>query len=320
MAKKLFVVIAILSSAIFTEAQVPTTTYPPVDVPPPFKPEWAIDLSQVPNAPIVPKNKVGSDCLANDPFCDWSCTNCINQTTDYDRCPDKNVWGITYDDDHLKAKNVKATFFIVGSRVTENPDILKRTFNEGHQLGVHTWSHTQLTTQTNEEIIAEIKWTEQIIKETVGVTPRFMRPPYGDIDNRVRGVLALLGYKVVIWDHDTDDWKSTYAGFVPDSITTDFTEWAKNTTATTGHISLEHDLYPIAAKMAIPSLDIVLGANFQVEQVAKCVSESPYREFIGFPGDNSTSPTPAITTSAMTPTTATASTATPISSPKPYNV
>ncbi|CAJ0760150.1 7085_t:CDS:1, partial [Entrophospora sp. SA101] len=145
-----------------------------------------------------------------------------------------------------------------------------------------------------------------------------MRPPYGDIDNRVRGVLALLGYKVVIWDHDTDDWKSTYAGFVPDSITTDFTEWAKNTTATTGHISLEHDLYPIAAKMAIPSLDIVLGANFQVEQVAKCVSESPYREFIGFPGDNSTSPTPAITTSAMTPTTATASTATPISSPKPY--
>lgn len=115
MAKKLFVVIAILSSAIFIEAQAPTA-YPKVDVPPPYRPEWAVDLSKVPNAPIVPKDKVGSDCIDNDPFCNWSCTNCINKTIDYDHCPDKNVWGITYDDgpseytpailDYLKAKKM----------------------------------------------------------------------------------------------------------------------------------------------------------------------------------------------------------------------
>ncbi|CAJ0871588.1 7011_t:CDS:2, partial [Entrophospora sp. SA101] len=103
------------------------------------------------------------------------------------------------------------------------------------------------------------------------------------------------------------DWKSTDPGFVPESITAKFTEWVKDTNATTGHISLEHDLYPISSKMAPPSLDIVLGAKFQVEQVAKCVSESPYREFTGFPGDNSTSPSPAISSTsasvAMTPTT-----------------
>nr|CAG8477313.1 145_t:CDS:2 [Entrophospora candida] len=258
MTKNLFVVIAILSSAIlpiFIEAQ-GFTGYPAVDVPPPMKEEWKLDLSNVPNAPIVAKNKVGTDCPANDPFCNWSCTNCVNNKTDYIQCPDK----------------------------------------------------TALTTQTNEEIIAEIKWTEQIIKQVTGATPIFMRPPYGDIDDRVRSVLTLLGYKVVIWDLDTDDWKSsTDPGFVPESITAKFTEWVKDTTATTGHISLEHDLYPISSKMALPSLDIVLGANFQVEQVAKCISESPYREFTGFPGDNSTSPSPAISSTsasvAMTPTT-----------------
>ncbi|CAJ0648475.1 5791_t:CDS:2 [Entrophospora sp. SA101] len=310
MTKNLFVVIAILSSAIlpiFIEAQ-GFTGYPAVDVPPPMKEEWKVDLSNVPKAPIVAKNKVGEDCPAKDPFCNWSCTNCVNNKTDYIQCPDKIVWGITYDDgpseytpkilDYLKEKNVKATFFIVGSRVTENPEILNRTYNEGHQIGVHTWSHTSLTTQTNEEIIAEIKWTEQIIKQVTGATPNFMRPPYGDVDDRVRSVLTLLGYKVAIWDLDTDDWKSTDPGFVPESITAKFTEWVKDTNATTGHISLEHDLYPISSKMAPPSLDIVLGAKFQVEQVAKCVSESPYREFTGFPGDNSTSPSPAISSTS----------------------
>ncbi|CAJ0648477.1 5793_t:CDS:2 [Entrophospora sp. SA101] len=282
-----------------------------------MKEEWKVDLSNVPKAPIVAKNKVGEDCPAKDPFCNWSCTNCVNNKTDYIQCPDKIVWGITYDDgpseytpkilDYLKEKNVKATFFIVGSRVTENPEILNRTYNEGHQIGVHTWSHTSLTTQTNEVIIAELKWTEKIIKEITGLTPKYMRPPRGDYDDRVRNIAKQLGYKSVIWDHDTFDWMSqqdpTYdLNWIP----ANFTQWV-NEASTTGHVSLEHDLYPISSKMAPPSLDIVLGAKFQVEQVAKCVSESPYREFTGFPGDNSTSPSPAISSTsasvAMTPTT-----------------
>lgn len=312
MAKKLFVIIAILSSTILPIfAQNYTFTgYPPVDKPPPFNPEWTVDLSQVPNAPIVASEaRVGLDCPANDPFCNWSCTNCINSATDYDVCPDKSVWGITYDDgpsqytpsvlDKLKASGVKATFFIVGSRVTENPATLKRAYDEGHQIGVHTWSHTALTTQTNEEIIAEIKWTEQAIKQVIGATPNFMRPPYGDVDNRVRSILTLLGYKVVIWDRDTNDWMtSTDPTFVADWITGNFTEWVQNTTSPTGHISLEHDLYPVSSKMALPSLDIVMGAKFQVEQVAKCVTQNPYREYTGFLGDNSTTPSATATDTA----------------------
>lgn len=51
-----------------------------------------------------------------------------------------------------------------------------------HQIAVHTWSHTALTTQTNEEIIAELGWSKKVIKDVLGVTPNMMRPPYGDIE------------------------------------------------------------------------------------------------------------------------------------------
>ena len=43
-------------------------------------------------------------------------------------------------------------------------------------------SHTPLTTQTNEAIIAELGWSKKVIKDAIGVTPKFMRPPYGDIE------------------------------------------------------------------------------------------------------------------------------------------
>ena len=52
----------------------------------------------------------------------------------------------------------------------------------GHQIAVHTYSHPYLTTLTNDQIIAELGWTKKIIKDVIGVTPQYMRPPYGDIE------------------------------------------------------------------------------------------------------------------------------------------
>ena len=66
-------------------------------------------------------------------------------------------------------------------------------FPSGHQLSVHTWSHPFLTTLTNEQIIAELGWTKKAIKDITGVTPNTMRPPYGDIDDRVRGISMAMG-------------------------------------------------------------------------------------------------------------------------------
>lgn len=107
----------------------------------------------------------------------------------------------------MLSKNQKATLFVVGSRVISRPEILQRAFKEGHQIAIHTWSHSVMTSLTNDQIVAELKWTEKAIFDAIGVTPLYWRPPYGDVDNRVRAIATQLGYKTAIWtqDFDTDD-------------------------------------------------------------------------------------------------------------------
>ena len=81
----------------------------------------------------------------------------------------------------LDEKDITATFFVVGSRVVEKPNILVEEYMSGHEISVHTWSHRLLTTLTNQQIVAELGFTREAIKQVLGVTPTTMRPPQGDI-------------------------------------------------------------------------------------------------------------------------------------------
>ena len=69
-----------------------------------------------------------------------------------------------------------------------------------HHISVHTWSHAApLTTLTNEQIIAELGWSKKVIKDILGVTPNTMRPPFGDIDDRVRAISLAMGLRPIMW-------------------------------------------------------------------------------------------------------------------------
>ena len=107
-----------------------------------------------------------------------------------------------------------------------------------------------------------------------------MRPPYGDIDDRVRGIASQLGYKLVIWDKDSNDWRSAAdKKFNLSWIEGNFTEWVKDDTSQTGHISLEHDLYEQTAARALKVVPILQGAGFNIKTVASCLGDSkPYVE------------------------------------------
>ncbi|OAD05606.1 carbohydrate esterase family 4 protein, partial [Mucor lusitanicus CBS 277.49] len=200
--------------------------------------------------------------------CDWTFTGCFGKEDLYE-CP-KGQWALTYDDgpsefspklyDYLDKVNVKATFFMVGGQVVQFPDYALRAYKSGHELAMHTWSHNYMTTLTNEQIVAELKWNELVIKEVTGVAPRYFRPPYGDIDNRVRDVAAALGFAPIIWNHDTNDW--AYASnpkvFKESWIDGNVTKWANAAkSATVGGISLEHDLYTQTVDAAIRILPIL---------------------------------------------------------------
>lgn len=86
------------------------------------------------------------------------------------------------------------------------PEAAQRALSDGHTICAHTWSHKQMTTLTNEEIVAEMYWTHKAIKEVLGITPKCWRPPYGDVDDRVRSIVWQMGMSTIIWDQDSNDW------------------------------------------------------------------------------------------------------------------
>ncbi|KAI9240280.1 MAG: hypothetical protein BYD32DRAFT_391966, partial [Podila humilis] len=183
-----------------------------------------VNWDKVPKLPIRYTKSSGDppECPKKDPpksDCWWTCTGCYAPDDVVD-CPGKKQWGLTFDDgpepattddlfDLLDDRNVTATFFVTGMKSTKAPWLLQETIDRGHHLASHTWSHSGLTTLTNEEIVAELMWTQKYIFDHTGYKVKYFRPPYGDIDNRVRGIARELGFRTVIWsnDWDTQDWQ-----------------------------------------------------------------------------------------------------------------
>ncbi|KAF9933283.1 chitin deacetylase, partial [Modicella reniformis] len=178
-----------------------------------------IDLTGAPSIALAKAPK-GSPpaCVAVPDACVWTCDSC--PADDIVQCAAPGTWGLTFDDgpsiatpkllDFLKTNKLSASFFLIGSNVVQFPDIVKREITDGHHLASHTWSHTALTTLSNEQIVAEMKWTEKAVMAATGLRMKYMRPPYGDINKRVRFVLNKLGYIPVDWtgdNFDTNDWR-----------------------------------------------------------------------------------------------------------------
>ena len=95
----------------------------------------------------------------------------------FDDGPDSNFTPQVLD--ILNNYGVKGTFFILGSAANKNRDILKRIDEEGHEIGGHSWSHSNLSKSSESKIRDELRSTKNIIKEVVGEPLPIMRLPYG---------------------------------------------------------------------------------------------------------------------------------------------
>lgn len=187
----------------------------------PREAKWlqGIDMSSVPNLPV---RAVGSG-ICPDATCDGADNDrcfesCGNAPSDDDiyGCPQDHQWALSFDDgpsnyttellDYLDKEDIKATFCVMGAHVAKYPEILKRAYESGHQIASHTFSHPHLMSLTNEEIIYEVKATEEEIQKAIGVKPRYIRPPFGEADARVKGLLKTMGYKVLLWNVDPTDY------------------------------------------------------------------------------------------------------------------
>jgi len=168
----------------------------------------------------------------------------------------KNKIALSFDDgpdrrwtpeilDILKEKKVPGIFFVIGDQANRTPDLLKREYNEGHEIGNHTWTHPAFDDISRTQVKWELNLTQRLIESTLGVKSLFFRPPYG-IDHQpeyAEEVAQLpypqeLGYIIVGQRIDPDDWRMTEDKHQrpAQEIADDVVRQAKN-----GNIVLLHD-------------------------------------------------------------------------------
>ena len=108
--------------------------------------------------------------------------------------------------DILVHNDVRATFFMTGRSVAARPGRARRFARDGHRIYNHTYDHVDLTATSDAEIHRQVATTRRALR-TAGIHDgRLVRPPYGRINRRVRGVLRGMGYRWVRWTVDTNDW------------------------------------------------------------------------------------------------------------------
>lgn len=166
--------------------------------------------------------------------------------------------------DVLKAKKVKATFFVMGVKVIMHPDILKRALAEGHEIANHVWDHPVLSKIPRDQVYDQIERTNKAIQDATSFTPKVMRPPYGNTNRGLNNfIFNKEKLKVIMWSYDTLDWKRP----APSEIVSKTVPNIKG-----GTVILCHDIHPGTIEAMPDLVDKLLAAGFTFATVTELVA------------------------------------------------
>ena len=188
--------------------------------------------------------------------------------------PTRPMIALTFDDgpseetarilDVLEKYNQRATFCVVGTRIGQYGDMIKRAIAQGNEIATHTWSHKKLTELSASGVRQQITSTLDAVRElTGGYEIKVMRPPYGSTNKTVRSVCAELGLVIAHWELDTLDWSTRSANKTYRKII----RQAEN-----GTIVLCHDLYESTATAIERAVPELVEKGYQLVTVSELLS------------------------------------------------
>ena len=119
-------------------------------------------------------------------------------------------WGTEYVEDMLKIlteTNTKATFFVGGCWAAKNIDLLKKIYENGHEIANHGYYHKDHKQIDYTRNVQEIEYTHQLVKENLGIEMSLFMPPSGSYGLQTLEAAEFLGYTTIMWSKDTIDWR-----------------------------------------------------------------------------------------------------------------
>lgn len=113
--------------------------------------------------------------------------------------------------DILREKNVSAAFFILSNLIFKEPELVKRMADDGHIVCNHTSKHKDMTSLTDEEMLADLGRVEALCKENTGVSmAKIFRFPEGRYNEEKLALLCKYGYRTVFWSAAHADWDNAH--------------------------------------------------------------------------------------------------------------
>jgi peptidoglycan/xylan/chitin deacetylase (PgdA/CDA1 family) len=248
----------------------------------PLKPQAAAPQAPTPAAPVkTPSNTAYRTPAVQGPVPrnpDMSLDSNFSKSSGvtFSRVPvSGNYIAITFDDgphpqnttrllDILRARNIKATFYVIGRSVDLYPQVVRRTVAEGHEIGNHSQTHRLLSKLGDSELREEMSRCSDAIARASGVKPRTMRPPYGGLLQRQRELVhAEFGYPTILWSVDPLDWKRPGSGVITSRILSG---------TSSGGIVLAHDLHAQTVDAMPATLDGLLRRGFKFVTVSQLLA------------------------------------------------
>lgn len=171
--------------------------------------------------------------------------------------------------DVLKEYGIKATFFLVGTEVQKNQDIVRRMISEGHIVGNHTHSHKSVFPLSGAAAVQkELRMCNAAIAEVIGKKPKLFRPPFGVTNPIIGKEVMSLQMKAVGWSiRSFDTISSINRGKVCERV-------VKNLRP--GAIILLHDRCDNADKLLKNIIQSIINQGYTFTTIDKILKENPY--------------------------------------------
>mgnify|MGYP003304782138 CR=1 FL=1 len=160
--------------------------------------------------------------------------------------------------DGLKERGVPVTFFILGENAVNNRSIVRRAYEEGHEIACHTWDHPNLNNCSEAKIKEEIEKTFEELDRACGDEADYLvRPPYGNANQKVRDAIDV---PLIYWSVDSEDWSLLNTEKVRKKIVADTYD---------GSIILCHDIHKTTIPAALQAIDELMDLGYEFVTVSE---------------------------------------------------
>lgn len=161
----------------------------------------------------------------------------------------------------LEERNAKATFFLCGYRMEQDPKLTQRIYQEGHEIGLHGYSHKPLQNMCSSDVLQELKKSASLLPD--GCKAVFLRCPGGTCSRCTQGAAASLGLSLAYWSVDPRDWATSNASAIEKEVLDHVQD---------GDIILMHDMSNSSVEAALLIVDALMEEGFRFVTLSQLAS------------------------------------------------